>query len=336
MREAGARLVFDAGEIAVVGVWEVLARLPRILEARRRLRDGLRASPPDRAVLIDYPDFNLRFARDVKRVGIPLYYFVSPQVWAWRPGRITTIARLVDHMMVVFPFEEELYRRAGVPVTFVGHPLVDSEPPAIDRREARNPAGMPAGGAPAGPAARQPPKRGRAPSAGDDRGGGPAERNSAGPGGRRPGGLDRARAARALDPDRGGSGLGADGARSVPRVARRGRRRDRGLGNGDPPGGLPRHPMVVVYRIHPATAWLGRRLVRISNIALVNLVAGRTVVPELLQEQCTPERIAGAVAPLLDDPAAAARVRADLMEVRSRLGAPGAFERAARLVLGGP
>ena len=91
--------------------------------------------------------------------------------------------------------------------------------------------------------------------------------------------------------------------------------------------------MVVVYRMHPATAWFGRRLIRVSNIALVNLVAGRTVVPELVQEACTPERIAGALAPLLDDPAAAARMRAELSEVRSRLGAPGAFERAARIVL---
>src|SRR4029453_6815881 len=137
MKEAGASLIFDAGEIAVVGVWEVLSRLPRILEARRRLRGGLAPERPARVVLIDYPDFNLRFARDVRRAGIPLYYFVSPQVWAWRSGRIATIARLVDHMMVVFPFEVEIYRKAGVPVTFVGHPLVDSEPAVLDRIEAR-------------------------------------------------------------------------------------------------------------------------------------------------------------------------------------------------------
>ena len=334
MKEAGVRLVFDAGEIAVVGLWEVLSRLPRILEARRRLRDGLASSRPDRVVLIDYPDFNLRFARDVRRTGIPLFYFVSPQVWAWRPGRIATIARLVDHMMVVFPFEVEIYRKAGVPVTFVGHPLVDSEPPILDRTEARARLGL-----------------------------GSEGRVLALLPGSRTGEVSRLlpvqlAAAAHLRASRPDLAIVIPVASTVPPeivaaiVASAGAagwaRPVHGLfhealdaadaavvasGTATLQTGYRGTPMVVVYRIHPATAWLGRRLVRISNIALVNLVAGRTIVSELVQEACTPERIAEAVAPLLDDHVVAQRIRTELAEVRSKLGAPGAFDRAARLVL---
>src|SRR5207249_11746058 len=107
--------------------------IPRILAARRELRGALVRERPFRVLLIDYPDFNLRFARDARRAGVPVHYFVSPQVWAWRPGRVKTIARLVDHMMVVFPFEEEIYRRAGIPVVLVGHPPIDSDPPVLHR-----------------------------------------------------------------------------------------------------------------------------------------------------------------------------------------------------------
>lgn len=335
MREAGARVVFDAGEIAVVGVLEVLSRLPRILEARRRLRDGLRESRPDRAVLIDYPDFNLRFARDVRRAGIPLYYFVSPQVWAWRSGRIATIARLVDHMMVVFPFEVEVYEKAGVPVTFVGHPLVDSEPSEINRGEARRRLGV----------------------------GTQGRLLALLPGSRRgevsrllPVQLAAAALLRASRPD---LTTVIPVASTVPEGLVESAVREAGAAGWARPvqglfhealdaadaaivasgtatlqAGYRGTPMAVVYRMSPATAWLGRRLVRVSNIALVNLVARRTVVPELIQEACTPETIANAIAPLLDDPTAAQRMRAELAEVRTLLGAPGAFDRAARLVLG--
>src|SRR5207249_3473526 len=125
---AGVSILVDAGEIAVVGILEVLARLPKILEARRALKEALRCERPFLVLLIDYPDFNLRFARSARSAGIPVHYFVSPQIWAWRRGRIRAISRVVDRMMVVFPFEEGIYRRAGIPVVFVGHPLLDSEP----------------------------------------------------------------------------------------------------------------------------------------------------------------------------------------------------------------
>ena len=335
MKEAGADLVFDAGEIAVVGVWEVLARLPRILEARRRLRDGLAAARPDRAVLIDYPDFNLRFAPDVRRAGVPLFYFVSPQVWAWRSRRVATIARLVDHMMVVFPFEVEIYRKAGLPVTFVGHPLVDSEPPVLDRGDARARLGQDTEGRVLAllPGSRRSEVSRLLPiqlaAAARLRGGRKdlsvvIPVSSSLPEELVPSILETAGAAGWARPLHGLFHEVLDAAHAAIVAS----------GTATLQAGYRETPMVVIYRIHPATAWLGRRLVHLSNIALVNLVAGRTVVPELIQEECTPEKIAAAVAPLLDDPAAAARMRSDLAEVRTRLGAPGAFDRAARLVLG--
>lgn len=337
MREAGARILVDAREIAVVGILEVASLLPKLLEARRALRAALARERPSRVVLIDYPDFNLRFARDACRAGVPVDYFVSPQVWAWRPGRLRTIARRVDRMMVIFPFEEEIYRRAGVPVEFVGHPLIDSEPPVSTREEARAHLGLAASG----------------------------RVLALLPGSRRsevsallPVQLGAASRLRLVRPDLEilvpvastvpeglveaiVNGLKASGwARLV-----RGRfyevldAADAAVvasGTATLQAGLRRTPMVVVYKIHPLTAWLGRRLIRIGEIALANLVAGRRIVPELIQERCTPERIEAAVATLLDDPVENRRMREDLGLIRRRLGGPGAFERTARLILGEP
>jgi lipid-A-disaccharide synthase len=335
MREAGAEILLDAEEIAVVGVLEVLARLPRLLAARQLLREALRRERPRKVLLIDYPDFNLRFAPEAKRSGAKVHYFVSPQLWAWRPGRIRTIARTVDLMMVVFPFEVEIYRKAGVPVVFVGHPLVDMEPPPIERTEARTRLGLDANGrvlallpgSRRGEVSRLLPVQLAA-----------ASRLRASrpdlavvipvastvPEGlvdgllRAAGAETWARAVRGLFPET----LDASDAACVA------------SGTATLQAGMRGTPMAVVYKVRPSTAWLGRRLVKLTSFALVNLVAGHRVVPELIQEDCTPERIEEALVPLLDDPSAAARMRAELAGIRSRLGAPGAFDRAAALVLG--
>ncbi len=129
----GARLVAHQRDVAVVGIVEVLRHLPQLRRVFRGLLDEAERLRPDAAVLVDYPDFNLRLARELKRRGIPVVYYVSPQVWAWRKGRIRSIRENVSRMLVIFPFEEDLYRKAGVPVTFVGHPLIDLARPAEDR-----------------------------------------------------------------------------------------------------------------------------------------------------------------------------------------------------------
>ncbi len=130
MERAGVRRLYDSGQIAVTGIVEVLGAWRSIWKAWRTARAHLRSARPDLVLLVDYPDFNLRFARVARRAGVPVVYFVSPQVWAWRRHRVRQIARDVDLMLVLFPFETAFYKEAGVPVEFVGHPLVDLvEPP---------------------------------------------------------------------------------------------------------------------------------------------------------------------------------------------------------------
>ena len=136
MREAGQE-GFDAGDMAVVGVAEVVGKLPAILRRFKELKEVLDRERIDGVILIDYPDFNLRFAREAKKRGIPVIYYISPQVWAWRKGRVKKIARLVDKMLVVFPFEVPIYEEAGVDVEFVGHPLMDRVYCPLDKNEAK-------------------------------------------------------------------------------------------------------------------------------------------------------------------------------------------------------
>jgi len=142
MEAAGVRLVQDASEVAVVGIFEVLSHLPAIRRAKRRLEKELRGVGADLFVPIDFPDFNLRLAGAATRAGVPVVYFVSPQVWAWRPGRVKGIRRLVRRMLVLFPFETRFYEEAGVPVAFVGHPLAEERAAARSREELCRHAGL--------------------------------------------------------------------------------------------------------------------------------------------------------------------------------------------------
>ena len=125
MRNAGADILVHINDMAFMGFVEVVRNLPTVMRVERRLKAVLHERRPDAVLLIDYPDFNLRFARAVRSAGIPVFYYISPQVWAWRGNRVKTMRRLVNKMFVIFPFEEEIYRRAGIPVEFVGHPLVE-------------------------------------------------------------------------------------------------------------------------------------------------------------------------------------------------------------------
>ena len=137
LRRAGMEILFDARDLSVVGIVEVVARLPQIRKAFNTLKQQIEQDPPGLLLLLDYPDFNLRLAAVAKKHQVPVLYYISPQIWAWRQGRAKKIARLVDYMAVVFPFEVPLYERYGVPVQFVGHPLLDREVPALDRDGSR-------------------------------------------------------------------------------------------------------------------------------------------------------------------------------------------------------
>jgi lipid-A-disaccharide synthase len=324
----GARLLAHVRDLAVVGLWEVVSHLPRFRRVFRDLLAEVDRARPDIAVLVDYPDFNLRVARALHRRRIPVVYYVSPQVWAWRPRRLRAIREHVAHMIVIFPFEAKVYEEAGVPVTFVGHPLVDLVRPERDRN------GFLAGNGldPGRPVIALLPGSRRKeiahnlpPLAG-------AVRLLAQ---RRPDLQFIAAVGPSIDPLALRAGLPPSvtlvqgrthavlSAANVAVVA---------SGTATVEAALLGTPMVVVYRLSALTYHLGRRFVKVPHVAMANLIAGQGIVPELIQDEFTPERVAEAVLPLLG-PAGDA-MREALAEVRRRLGAPGASGRAAEVVAG--
>ncbi|MBA2602415.1 MAG: lipid-A-disaccharide synthase [Acidobacteria bacterium] len=332
LRRAGASLTADFSGLSVTGLVEAARVLPRTYGIYRRLVARAREERPDVFVAIDFPDFNFRLAGALRKLGIPVVYYISPQLWAWRPGRMKTMRIIADKVLVIFPFEEALYSEAGVPVEWVGHPLLDMIPPPRPRTDVLCDLGLRAG----------------------------SPLVALLPGSRRnevsailPGLLDAARIIRAQIPaaqfvvpraphlpDDLFTGLAA--LTGPPAVLVDGRADDVlsvadlalvASGTATVQAALHECPMVVVYRLSPLTYRLGRPFVRVSTFAMANLVAGRQVVPELIQDDFTPPRLAAEALKMLEDPGVAAQVRRDLGEVRARLGEPGASRRAARAVL---
>ncbi len=333
MEAAGVQIVQQASEVAVVGITEVLAHLPAIRRAMGRLEEILRREQPDLLVPVDFPDFNLRLTARAHDAGVPVVYFVSPQIWAWRRSRVKLMRRLVRRVLVLFPFESAFYESEGVPVTFVGHPGVERLTAIPERAPLVQGAGLD----PARPVVALLP-------------------------GSRVGEVDRL-----LEPMLGAAGLVQQRvpeaqfllqrANTLPadfldaRVAAAGLSDavihtgrypeiltacDAGAvasGTASLESALAGLPMVVVYRMKATSYFIGRMLVRVPHIAMPNLIAERRVVPELIQGECTPEAIAAELCGYLEDPERVARVRQELAEVRRRLGDPGAFERAAEAVL---
>jgi lipid-A-disaccharide synthase len=330
LRGERAELLAHVRDLAVVGLFEVVAHIRRIRRIFHRLLEEVDRERPDVAVLIDYPDFNLRLAGELRRREVPVVYYVSPQVWAWRRGRLRSIRKTVSHMLVIFPFEERLYREAGVRVTFVGHPLVDLVRPAADRTaflqglglDPRRPVvALLPGSRPQEVRHNLPPLAGAVQ--------GMARRDSR---------LQFLLAlAPTLDPheltarlkDRpvravAGATHAVLGAASLALVA---------SGTATVEAALLGTPLVVVYRLSPLTYAIGRPFVRVPHYAMVNLIAGRRIVPEMIQHDFTGERVAAEACGLLEDEGRLRRMREDLAEVRRLLGDPGASERAAGAVL---
>jgi lipid-A-disaccharide synthase len=329
LQAQGASLFAHVRDLAVVGLLEVVSHLRHLRAVFRRVLDEADRHPPDVAVLVDYPDFNLRLARELHRRRIPVIYYVSPQLWAWRRGRIDDIRASVTRMLVIFPFEEPLYREAGVPVTFVGHPLVSLVTPAADplarRRElgldpARPVVALLPGSRPKEVAHNLPPIAASVDALAAAR----------------PELQFVAAVAASLDPSLVRRGLGD---RKVTVV------HDRthaalcaataaivASGTATVEAALVGAPMVVVYRLSPWTYRLGRRFVRVPYYAMVNLIAGRRVVPELIQSDFTAERVLAEILPLLDGAEARGQMEKDLAAVREKLGGPGASARAAAVV----
>jgi lipid-A-disaccharide synthase len=330
--EAGAELIGDYRGLSVTGLVEVVRLLPRTYAMYRQLVNAARERRPDALVAVDFPDFNFRLARAVAGLGIPVVYYVSPQLWAWRSGRLEAMKRFAARVLVIFPFEPPLYERAGIPVEFVGHPLIDLVTTGGDRGAFLASAGCD----PSAPtiallpgsrtnevrrilpvlleaaplvAAKVPEAQfviARAPGL-DDRLFDPAS-------------LDT-RVRLAIVEGRTDAVISAS---DLVVTA---------SGTATVQTALHERPMVIVYRLSPLTYRAGIRFVKVDTYGMVNLVAGRRVVPELIQDAFTPDTVAREAVSLLTDRNRRETMRNDLHDVKTRLGGPGASRRAAERVL---
>jgi lipid-A-disaccharide synthase len=332
MRDAGVETLVDAAEMAVVGLVEVVTHFDVIVHAYRTLKRIITTDPPDLLILIDYPDFNLHLARVAKKAGVKVLYYISPQVWAWRVGRVRKIGRVVDRMAVVFPFEVPFYEREGVPVTFVGHPLVDTVCPAMTRAGAQaffglDPARMTVG---LFPGSRKAEIRNLLPTI-----------------------VSAAGLLRERFPDiqfilpLASSLKSSDLAPYLENSGLEIRIVEKGIydvmqvcdaivtvsGTVTLEIALVGTPMVIIYRVSPLTYKIGKLLVKIDSFGLCNIVAGERVVPELLQDDANPKRIASEISGILTDKEHAAAVRGRLAGIKARLGSGGGSEKIARLAL---
>ena len=322
----GASLLAHVRELAVVGLWEVVSHLARFRRIFRDLIAEADRERPDLAILVDYPDFNLRVARALHARGIPVVYYVSPQVWAWRKHRLRAIRAHVAHMIVIFPFEARVYEDAGVPVTFVGHPLVDLVAPLPDRDAFLASLGLDPSRSLIAllPGSRRKEIAHNLPAMAG------AVRLLAE---RRPDLQFAAAVGPSIEPRTLREGLPAQVALVQGRthaVLAAAAAAVVASGTATVEAALLGTPMVVVYRLSPLTYHLGRRFVKVPHVAMANLIAGRPIVPELIQDDFTPRRVADALMPLLGPEGDV--MRAALAEVRSRLGEPGASARAAGVV----
>ena len=329
MREAGVDTIADCSEVSLVGIVEIAKKYPALKRVWKRILGETTRRNPRLAILTDFPGFHLRLARALKRKKIPSVYFVCPQFWAWRPWRANLVRRRFVRGLCIFPFEQEWYRSRGVPADFIGHPLVGNVAAKRTRAEFAAESGLDAAkpivallpGSRAGEIAHHMPPlvqacrmmgRGRdvqfvlalAP------------------------GMSKSQFAAYLQPDvpiKVVEDVTYDvlGAADVAIVS---------SGTATVEAALMNAPMIVVYRLAPLTAAIARWLVRTPMFAMVNLIAGRRVAPELVQKDFTPERVAREALRLLDSPKAREEMRKGLAEVRERLGPPGAIDRAADII----
>ena len=331
LREAGGEVLFDIKDHSLMGFVEVLKKLPDVWKLRNAFIDLMEERKPDVLLTIDYPGFNMRLAKLAKERGIKVVYFIAPQVWAWRPGRAAGVAKATDKIACIFPFEYDLYKSYGADIEFVGHPLVDTVKPSLPRKEAEELAGK--------------------------RTGHPLILLM--PGSRMmeiqrllPVMLD---AVKILKQKRPELEFAMPRAATIPKEKLAAPVKAAGLdvtlteghtydimsvadlaiatsGTVTLEAALCGLGCPILYKSSPVSFWIAKRVVEIPHIGLPNIVAGRLIEPELLQDECKPEKIAAMVLELLE----AERYRQlqqDLHEVREKLGKPGAVKRVAELVL---
>ncbi|MCJ7615573.1 MAG: lipid-A-disaccharide synthase [Desulfobacterales bacterium] len=336
LKEAGVKILVDASELSVVGITEVFSKIPNLFKAMSVVKRHLKSLRPDLVILIDFPDFNLKIAAAAKKLGIPILYYISPQVWAWRRGRVKTIRELVNHIAVILPFEEDFYKKHNVPVTFVGHPLLDNytqndlrQSDTLETVENENHEMLVIGLLPG----------------------------------------SRYREVKSLLPVMlNAANILQNRIRKVkfiisiaPSVEKKYVEEilkkhkeisDCKLATGDVKkvfemcriavaasgtvtleAAISGTPTVIIYKVSPVSYWLGRLMVQVKNFGLVNLIAGENIVPELLQDKASPENIADTVFNMLNDTKGLQKMKEKLLEIRDMLGGPGASERVAEIAL---
>ena len=326
MRAAGVEIVMDYSEVAVVGITEILKHLPSLLQAMNRLVMEAVRRKPALAILTDFPGFHLRLARKLRPNGVQNVYYVCPQFWAWRPWRVNLIRRRFAKALCIFPFEKDFFSRAGVPTEFIGHPLVGAVVPTKDRKQFCEQHGLTPSRTVVTvlPGSRSAELQHHLPV---------LEEACTRINGKVPAQFVVA-AARPQDVDLlktgwpSGLSLRVVEGETYNALAAA----DTAIvssGAATVEAALLNVPAVVVYRVSPLTAKLAKPLVRTPYFAMVNLIAEKRVVPELVQDDFTPQAVADETLRLLQDPNARNNQRAGLAEVRRRLGPPGAVERAA-------
>jgi lipid-A-disaccharide synthase len=331
MANLGLRRVVRAEDVAVMGITEVILHMPHIYREYRRLKASLRVERPDLAILIDFPDVNLSLAAELRRLKIPVVYFVSPQLWAWKKWRVHGVKRNVSRMLVIFPFEESFYRSHGIAADFVGHPLADLDPPTVTRDEFASQNGLDASkfwvGLLPGSRIREldanlPPMLEAArmlgpgyeyllPVA-------PTLKDS----------QVQARTARV-------KGVSVRVVHDARAVLQHARASVVASGTATVEAALIGNPFLVVYRVSRTTYAIAQRVVRVAHVAMVNLIADRRIVPELIQDDFTASKVVERLRPLLENEEARATMQSDLRSVgaRLRVNGEGAIQHAARIAL---
>jgi len=331
LEKRGVKLLYPAHSLSVVGLTEVFVKLGTILKVLRGLKRSLKREKPDLVILIDLPEFNLRLAKIAHRRGIPILYYISPQVWAWRPKRIRLIAQLVKKMVVLFPFEVPLYEAAGVDVEWVGHPLLDIVKPTLPKEKAFQQFGLD-----------------------------PKQRTIGLLPGSRSHEVERLlppllASAHLLQKEIPDLQFVIPLAPGIPKTILSSQMKHRSLpvkvvegftydvmnlsellitasGTATLEGAILEKPMIIIYKVSFLTYWIGRALIRVDHIGLVNLVAEKEIAPELIQKEVHPQRIADEALRILRDPILSRKMSESMGEVRQKLGKPGAAQRAARIV----
>jgi len=331
LRNTGTDVIFDSSEVAVVGIVEVFSKLRSIYRAFRWLKKSLERDRPTLAILIDFPDFNLRLAKEANKRGIPVFYYISPQVWAWRRGRVKKIAKLVPKLVVILPFEVSFYRKRGVDCEFVGHPLIDIVKPHLSKEEALEVFRL------------------------------DKDKRTIGllPGSRReevqqllPVLLKSALLllqdfpnlqfimplAPAIDR--------LEVEKCIGRYSLNVRIADEHIydvlnicdlvitasGTATLEAAIMNTPMIIVYKVSFLSYLVARLLVKVKDIGLVNLIAEKRIAPELVQGEVSPVNIFNETSKLLKNPHLLSTIKAELEKVREKLGSPGASQRAAQIL----